>query len=154
MCNRTQNDAIWGLITLFLTNQIAGNTSDFKMNVITSEIFYCCYVAVIEHCCELEYLVKGFLLLLKIDAFQFLKPFFLCPQSKFARLFNSDSCTIFRFELCTYFVPCINAVSTIKRPQLRKSTFIMKSFSCKMLSFYPDKVWFFSNYLDKPLERV
>ena len=34
MCNRTQNDAIWGLIALFLTNQIAGNTSDFKMNVI------------------------------------------------------------------------------------------------------------------------
>ena len=34
MCNRTQNDAIWGLIALFLTNQIAGNTTDFKMNVI------------------------------------------------------------------------------------------------------------------------
>ena len=34
MCNRTQNDAIWGLIALFLTNQIAGNTIDFKMNVI------------------------------------------------------------------------------------------------------------------------
>ena len=34
ICNRTQNDAIWGLIALFLTNQIAGNTSDFKMNVI------------------------------------------------------------------------------------------------------------------------
>ena len=30
MCNRTQNDAIWGLIALFLTNQIAGNTNDFK----------------------------------------------------------------------------------------------------------------------------
>ena len=35
MCNRTQNDAIWGLIALFLTNQIAGNTIDFKMNVIS-----------------------------------------------------------------------------------------------------------------------
>ena len=34
MCNRTQNDAIWGLIALFLTSQIAGNTIDFKMNVI------------------------------------------------------------------------------------------------------------------------
>ena len=34
MCNRTQNDVIWGLIALFLTNQIAGNTTDFKMNVI------------------------------------------------------------------------------------------------------------------------
>ena len=34
ICNRTQNDAIWGLIALFLTNQIAGNTIDFKMNVI------------------------------------------------------------------------------------------------------------------------
>ena len=34
MCNRTQNDAIWGLIALFLTNQIAGNTIDFKTNVI------------------------------------------------------------------------------------------------------------------------
>ena len=34
MCNRTQNDAIWGLIALFLINQIAGNTIDFKMNVI------------------------------------------------------------------------------------------------------------------------
>ena len=34
MCNRTQNDAIWGLIALFLTYQIAGNTIDFKMNVI------------------------------------------------------------------------------------------------------------------------
>ena len=38
MCNRTQNDAIWGLIALFLTNQIAGNTIDFKMNVINSFI--------------------------------------------------------------------------------------------------------------------
>ena len=37
MCNRTQNDTIWGLITLFLTNQIAGNTIDFKMNVINKE---------------------------------------------------------------------------------------------------------------------
>ena len=34
ICNRTQNDAIWELIALFLTNQIAGNTTDFKMNVI------------------------------------------------------------------------------------------------------------------------
>ena len=34
MCNHTQNDAFWGLIELFLTNQIAGNTTDFKMNVI------------------------------------------------------------------------------------------------------------------------
>ena len=33
--NHTQNDAIWGLITLFLANQNAGNTIDFKMNVIT-----------------------------------------------------------------------------------------------------------------------
>ena len=38
ICNRTQNDAIWGLIALFLTNQIAGNTIDFKMNVIKLEI--------------------------------------------------------------------------------------------------------------------
>ena len=38
ICNRTQNDAIWGLIALFLTNQIAGNTIDFKMNVISFEI--------------------------------------------------------------------------------------------------------------------
>ena len=37
MCNRTQNDAIWGLIALFLTNQIAGNTIDFKMNVINAK---------------------------------------------------------------------------------------------------------------------
>ena len=28
------NTLIWELITLFLTNQIAGNTIDFKMNVI------------------------------------------------------------------------------------------------------------------------
>ena len=34
MCNRTQNDATWGLIALFLTNQIVGNIIDFKMNVI------------------------------------------------------------------------------------------------------------------------
>ena len=34
MCNRTQNDAIWALIALFLTNQIAGNIINFKMNVI------------------------------------------------------------------------------------------------------------------------
>ena len=39
MCNGTQNDAIWGLIALFLTNQIAGNTIDFKMNVINSITF-------------------------------------------------------------------------------------------------------------------
>ena len=38
MCNHTQNDAIWELIALFLTNQIAGNTIDFKMNVITTTI--------------------------------------------------------------------------------------------------------------------
>ena len=36
MFNRTQNDAIWGLIALFLTNQIARNTTDFKMNVINN----------------------------------------------------------------------------------------------------------------------
>ena len=41
MCNRTQNVAIWGLIALFLTNQMAGNTSDFKMNVIKSVILSC-----------------------------------------------------------------------------------------------------------------
>ena len=40
MCNRTQNDAIWGLIALFLTNQIAENTIDFKMNVINIVIIY------------------------------------------------------------------------------------------------------------------
>ena len=40
MFNRTQNDAIWGLITLLLTNQIAGNTSDFKMNVINMIITF------------------------------------------------------------------------------------------------------------------
>ena len=39
MCNRTQNDVIWGLIALFLTNQIAGNTIDFKMNVINCVSF-------------------------------------------------------------------------------------------------------------------
>ena len=33
MCNHTKNDAIWGLIVLFLTNQIAGNTIHFKINV-------------------------------------------------------------------------------------------------------------------------
>ena len=38
MCNCTQDDAIWGLIALFLTNQIAGNTTDFKMNVIKLNI--------------------------------------------------------------------------------------------------------------------
>ena len=38
ICNRTQNDAIWELIALFLTNQIAGNTIDFKMDVIKYEI--------------------------------------------------------------------------------------------------------------------
>ena len=35
---RTQNDAIWELIALVLTNQIAGNTIDFKMNVISRGI--------------------------------------------------------------------------------------------------------------------
>ena len=29
-----EKGVIWGLIALFLTNQIAGNTIDFKMNVI------------------------------------------------------------------------------------------------------------------------
>ena len=38
MSNHTQNDSIWGLIALFLTNQIAGNTFDFKMNVIKQDI--------------------------------------------------------------------------------------------------------------------
>ena len=33
ICNRTQNDAIWRLIALFLTNQIAGNTIDFKLTL-------------------------------------------------------------------------------------------------------------------------
>ena len=33
---RHQNDAIWELIALFSTNQIAGNTIDFKMNVINT----------------------------------------------------------------------------------------------------------------------
>ena len=32
--NCTENGAIWGLIALFLTNQNAGITIDFKMNVI------------------------------------------------------------------------------------------------------------------------
>ena len=40
MCDRTQNDPIWGLIALFLTNQIAGNTIDFKMNVISNVILF------------------------------------------------------------------------------------------------------------------
>ena len=35
-----QKGAIWELIALFLTNQIAGNTSDFKMNVINSFILF------------------------------------------------------------------------------------------------------------------
>ena len=39
--NRTQNDAIWGLIALFLANQNAGNTTDFKMNVIKGIITPC-----------------------------------------------------------------------------------------------------------------
>ena len=43
MCNRTQNDANWGLIALFLTNQIAGNTTDFKMNVIKTGILNLVY---------------------------------------------------------------------------------------------------------------
>ena len=30
-----EKGAIWVLIALFLTNQIAGNTIDFKMNVIS-----------------------------------------------------------------------------------------------------------------------
>ena len=36
---RTQNDAIWiFIIALFLTNpQIAGDTNDFKMNVINTD---------------------------------------------------------------------------------------------------------------------
>ena len=34
MCNPTQNYVIWEFIALFLTNQIAGNVVDFKMNVI------------------------------------------------------------------------------------------------------------------------
>ena len=38
MCNRTQNDAIWELIALFVTNKIAGNTIDFKMNVINQVV--------------------------------------------------------------------------------------------------------------------
>ena len=38
ICNRTQNDAIWELIALFLTNQIAGNAIDFKMNVINVDM--------------------------------------------------------------------------------------------------------------------
>ena len=42
MCNRTQNDAIWRLIALFLTNQIAGNTINFKMNVINHVIVSVC----------------------------------------------------------------------------------------------------------------
>ena len=37
-----QNDAIWGLIALFLTNQNAGNTIDFKKNVIKFIKFQCC----------------------------------------------------------------------------------------------------------------
>ena len=40
ICNHTQNDAIWELIALFLTNQIAGNTIDFKMNVINYVIAF------------------------------------------------------------------------------------------------------------------
>ena len=53
--NRTENGAIWGLIALFLTNQNAGITIDFKMNVINNKnscnLFYlglyfakCCFV--------------------------------------------------------------------------------------------------------------
>ena len=42
MRNRAENDAIWGLIALFLTNQIAGNTIDFKMNVIKHVIHSFC----------------------------------------------------------------------------------------------------------------
>ena len=38
MCNCTQNNSIWGLIALFLTNQIAGNTIGFKMNVMKQDI--------------------------------------------------------------------------------------------------------------------
>ena len=48
ICNRTQNDAIWELIALFLTNQIAGNTIDFKMNVIIIETYISVTVAAKE----------------------------------------------------------------------------------------------------------
>ena len=34
-----QKGAIWELIALFLANQIAGNTSDFKMNAIKYVIY-------------------------------------------------------------------------------------------------------------------
>ena len=47
MCKRTQNDAIWGLIALFLTNQIAWNTIDFKMNVINS-IIICFLIFILD----------------------------------------------------------------------------------------------------------
>ena len=40
MCNRAQNYATWGLIAPFLTNHIAGNNIDFKMNVIKAIIGY------------------------------------------------------------------------------------------------------------------
>ena len=49
MCTRAQNDAISELIALFLTNQIAGNTIDFKMNVINLVI------QAITHACIKSY---------------------------------------------------------------------------------------------------
>ena len=49
MCNRTPTDVIEGLITLFLTIlSIAGNTIDFKMNVINCVIVTCCSKASIR----------------------------------------------------------------------------------------------------------
>ena len=40
MCNRSQNDVIWGLLALLLTDQTVGNTIDFKMNAIRFVIPY------------------------------------------------------------------------------------------------------------------
>ena len=48
MCNRTQNDVIWGLIALFLTSQIAGNTSDFKMDVTRHLILFSNFIQILN----------------------------------------------------------------------------------------------------------
>ena len=40
MRSMLEKGAIWVLIALFLTNQIAGNTIDFKMNAIKVATFF------------------------------------------------------------------------------------------------------------------
>ena len=71
ICNRTQNDAIWELIALFLTNQIAGNTIDFKMNVINVETLNCIHVDVSVFAMRVSIFVTGdFMSTFKIQSSQ------------------------------------------------------------------------------------